>query len=173
MEPILETERLILRHVDPEADFEVWAECFADAEIMKYIGGKPMSRALAWRNMATVIGHLHIRGFSFLSVIEKSTGAWVGRVGPWNPESWPEPEIGWMIHRDHWRKGYAKEAGAACIEYAFHTLGWKRVIHTIQDGNIASVKTAEALGSKKLYSLNGIPAITDELCWAYGQDKPE
>jgi len=30
MTTILETPRLVLRHVDPEADFEVWADCFAD-----------------------------------------------------------------------------------------------------------------------------------------------
>lgn len=171
MKTILETERLVLRHVDAEADFEVWADCFADPETIKYLGGKVMNRALAWRNMATVMGHREIRGYSFFSVIEKSTGAWVGRVGPWNPEDWPEPEIGWTIHRDHWRKGYAKEAGRACVDYAFNTLGWKRVVHTIVDGNIASMKTAEALGSKRLYSIDGIPAITDELCWVYGQDK--
>lgn len=173
MNIILETDRLILRHVDPMVDFEAWAECFADAETMTFIGGGPgMNRALAWRHMATVIGHQQIRGYSFMSVIEKATGKWVGRVGPWNPEGWPEPEIGWTIHRDHWCKGYAKEAGTACVDYAFNVLGWSRVVHTIQDGNIASMKTAEALGSKRDYALKGIPAITEELCWVYSQEKP-
>ena len=68
----LETERLIIRHVDPERDFEAWADCFADKETMTFIGGGPgMSRAHAWRHMATVIGHLHIHGYSFMSVIER------------------------------------------------------------------------------------------------------
>ena len=168
----LETERLIIRHVDPERDFEAWADCFADKETMTFIGGGPgMNRAHAWRHMATVIGHLHIHGYSFMSVIEKATGSWVGRVGPWNPEGWPEPEIGWTIHRDHWRKGYAKEAGRACIDYVFKDLGWSRVIHTIQDGNVASMRTAEALGSSREYTLDGIPAITDEMCWVYAQNR--
>lgn len=172
MKPILETPRLILRDINPDLDFDAWADCFSDPQTMTYIGGGPgMNRAQAWRHMATVIGHKAIRGYSFFSVIEKQTGQWVGRVGPWNPEGWPEPEVGWTIHRNHWRKGYAQEAGKACIQHAFKTLGWDRVIHTIQDGNIGSIKTAESLGAVKLYALDGIPAITDEKCWVYGQDR--
>ena len=34
----LETERLIIRHVDPERDFEAWVDCFADKETMTFIG---------------------------------------------------------------------------------------------------------------------------------------
>jgi len=61
-ETVLETERLILRHVDPEADFEDWADCFGDKETMRGLGGGPgMSRAQAWRHMATVVGHQSIQ----------------------------------------------------------------------------------------------------------------
>ena len=55
MTTILETPRLVLRHVDPEADFEVWADCFSDKKTMAGLGGGPgMSRTQAWRHMATV-----------------------------------------------------------------------------------------------------------------------
>jgi hypothetical protein len=30
-----------------------------------------------------------MQGFAMLSVIEKATGRWVGRAGPWQPEGWP------------------------------------------------------------------------------------
>ena len=69
MNIILETERLILRHVDPELDFDAWADCFSDDKTMRFIGGKPMCRAAAWRHMAMVMGHQTIRGYSFYSVI--------------------------------------------------------------------------------------------------------
>ena len=154
MTPIIETDRLILRDIDMDEDFDAIAEMVADADTMRFLGGKPLSRAEAWRSTATLIGHRQIRGYGFMSVIEKATGAWVGRVGPWFPEGWPEPEIGWAIHPDHIRKGYAKEAGAACVGYVFHTLGWDRVIHMIAGGNIGSIKTAEAIGSNKMYHLD-------------------
>ena len=38
MSIVLETPRLILRHVDPAKDFEPWAECFADPEVMRGLG---------------------------------------------------------------------------------------------------------------------------------------
>ena len=171
MSIVLETPRLILRHVDPAKDFEAWAECFADPEVMRGLGGGPgMTRAQAWRHMATVIGHQSIHGYSFYSVIDKVSEDWVGRVGHWNPEGWPEPEVGWTIHQAHWQKGYATEAGRACIDYAFNVLGWPRVVHTISLDNEPSIRTAEALGSKLLYHVDNIPAISDDPHYVYGQD---
>ena len=174
MKTVLETPRLILREIDPIADFEPWAECFSDdKETMRGLGGGPgMSRAQAWRHMATVIGHQSIHGFSFYSVIEKASGKWVGRVGHWNPEGWPEPEVGWTIYKPFWRKGYATEAGRACRDDAFERLGWPRVVHTIAMDNAASIKTAEAIGSKLLYTVDKIPAISDDPHFVYGQDNP-
>lgn len=174
MKTVLETERLILRHVDPAADFEAWAECFGDPEVMAGLGGGPgMNRAQAWRHMATCIGHQSIHGYSFYSVIEKASGKWAGRVGHWNPEGWPEPEVGWTIHKPFWRKGYATESAQACTDYAFSSLGWPRVVHTIAMDNIASIKTAEALGSTRLYTIDNIPAISDDPHFVYGQDNPK
>ena len=171
MSIIVEPPRLILREVDPVADFESWAECFGDKETMRGLGGGPgMSRAQAWRHMATVIGHQAIHGYSFYSVIDKASAQWVGRVGHWNPEGWPEPEIGWTIHRSHWRKGYASEAAQACVDYARDVLGWTRTVHTIAMDNVASMKTAEKLGSKLLYSIDNIPAISDDPHYVFGQD---
>ena len=168
---ILEAPRLILREVDIEADLDMWADMMSDEDTVRFIGGKVMDRAESWRQMALCIGHQKVRGYSFWSVIEKASGKFIGRVGPWFPEGWPEPEIGWTIHRDYTRKGYAKEAGAACIDYCFDTLGWTRIIHVIAEGNIGSIKTAEAIGSKRLYKMDHLPPFGEVTCWAYGQEK--
>ena len=105
---IMETERLILREIDPAKDFEAWARTSADENTVRYLGVKPMNRAEAWRSMAMVMGHWAIRGFGFFSLESKATGEWVGRVGPWYPEGWPAPEIGWAISPDRstgqWRQ---------------------------------------------------------------------
>lgn len=169
---MIETERLILRQIDPERDLDGWARAMADEDIVRFIGGQTMNRAQAWRNMALVIGHWQIRGYGFFSLEDKRTGEWVGRVGPWNPAGWPEPEVGWVISPDHLRKGYALEAGAASIDYVFNTLGWKRVIHVILDGNRPSIGVAEKLGSRLLRTQEGLPAITDKRVFIYGQDRP-
>jgi RimJ/RimL family protein N-acetyltransferase len=166
----IETERLLLREIDPDRDFDPWAKTMEDEETVRYIGGKVLDRAETWRNMAGVIGHWQIRGYGFFSVENKETGEWVGRVGPWNPEGWPAPEIGWTIMREHWGKGYASEAARACLDFVRDVLGWESVIHVILDGNAASIGVAEKIGSQYLRTQEGLPAVTDGTIHIYGQD---
>jgi RimJ/RimL family protein N-acetyltransferase len=169
---IIETERLILREIDPERDFEGWAESMADENTVRYLGSKPMNRAQAWRSMAMMIGHWSIRGYGFFSLESKQTGEWVGRVGPWFPEGWPEPEVGWTITPHHLRKGYAFEAARASIDYAFNTLGWSRVIHVIMEGNEASIALAKKLGSSFDRSEQGLQGVTQQKVVIYAQNAP-
>ena len=168
----LETRRLLLRPIDPERDFEPWAAMMADERVVRFTGGVVMNRALAWRNMAMIIGHWKIRGYGFFSVEEKATGAWVGRVGPWYPEGWPEPEVGWSIAPEYWGRGFATEAGRASVDYAFSTLEWRRVVHVILKGNDQSVAVAKKLGSVLIESRKGLPGITDGEIEIYAQDAP-
>lgn len=144
----LETERLNLRPPRAE-DFDPWAAFIADEEAARHIGGV-QSRPVAWRSFASVIGAWHLQGFAFFSVIEKSSGQWVGRVGPWQPEGWPGTEVGWSIARAHWGKGYAPEAAAAATGWAFEQLGWDEVIHTIAPENLNSKAVAAKLGARLL-----------------------
>lgn len=165
----IETERLILREIDPERDFESWARTMADERTVRFMDGKVQDRALAWRNMATVIGHWKIRGYGSFSVESKETGEWLGRVGPWYPEGWPEPEIGWTISPDHWGKGYATEAARASLAYAFDTLAWKCAVHVILTGNQRSIAVAKKLGSTFIRLQQGLPGVTDQEVVIYGQ----
>jgi RimJ/RimL family protein N-acetyltransferase len=143
----IETDRLLLRPPRGE-DFEGWAAFMADEEAARWIGG-PMSRALAWRGFLTVVGAWEVQGFGMFSVVERATGQWVGRLGPWMPEGWPGPEVAWGIARDRWGRGYATEGSAAAIDWAFDALGWEEVIHAIDPENVASVRVAERLGSRR------------------------
>ncbi|MBU3077009.1 GNAT family N-acetyltransferase [Sphingomonas quercus] len=144
--PTLLTPRLLLRL--PEAgDFEPWAAFAADAETMRFLGGA-MSRTEAWRNICTVAGAWSIRGFGMFSVIERASGRWIGRIGPWQPVGWPGTEIGWGLARAFCGQGYALEAARATMDYAVDVLGWRHIIHTIDPDNAASIRLAERLGSR-------------------------
>ena len=144
----IETTRLLLRPIDADADFQGWAEMMADAETVKYLwSNAPLDAEKAWINIVFHIGHWQARGYGFFSVILKETGTWVGRIGPYNPHGWPEPEIGWAVHPAHTRRGYASEAAAACLPFVFETLGWDKVAHVIVEGNLGSIGVAERIGS--------------------------
>lgn len=167
----LETERLILRPPVAE-DFPHFVELMADEETARHIGGV-QTEAQVWRSVASLIGHWHMRGFGFFSVIEKESGQWLGRIGPWNPHQWPEPEVGWTIARPHWKKGYAKEAAIASIDFAFNELGWAKVVHVIAHENIASQGVAKSLGSKPLYEITELPAFGPVEAAVWGQTREE
>ena len=143
--PVLETSRLILRPPQFE-DFERWAEFAADPEAQRFLGGV-QPRSIAWRSMMTMAGSWALTGVAMFSVIEKASGRWVGRLGPWQPEGWPGTEVGWSLHPDAWGRGYASEGAAAAIDYAFEVLGWSEVIHCIDPQNLPSQRVAERLGS--------------------------
>ena len=142
----LDTPRLLLRSPRME-DFGPWAALMADAEASHFIGG-PQPRALAWRGLMLMAGAWHLQGFAMFSVIEKATGRWIGRLGPWYPEGCPGTEIGWGLVRDSWDRGYATEGASAAMDWAFRTLGWAEVIHCIAPDNGASQAVARKLGSR-------------------------
>jgi RimJ/RimL family protein N-acetyltransferase len=144
----LETSRLVLR-VPRADDLDPWAAMMADEEAARFIGGVA-PRATTWRGLMTMIGAWHAQGFAMFSVIEKASGRWVGRLGPWMPEGWPGPEVGWAIVRDCWGRGYATEGAEAATTWAFDHLGWDRVIHSIDPANVASQVVARKLGSRNL-----------------------
>ena len=143
--PTVETQRLILRL--PQAhDFDDYAELVGDDEAARYIGGH-LPRAAAWRKFLQMPGAWAIQGFAMFSVVEKSSGRWIGQLGPWHPEGWPGTEVGWAFKRSSWGRGYATEAGNAAIDWAFTRLGWDEVIHSIHPDNRASQLLAQRLGS--------------------------
>ena len=146
--PTLETERLILRPPAAE-DFDAWVAFGADPIASRFIGGQ-LSPAMVWRSMCTMAGAWTINGFGMFSVIERATGRWVGRLGPWMPYGWPGPEVGWGLARESWGKGYALEGSAAAIEWVFDELGWTEVIHAIDPANERSLNLARRLGSEFL-----------------------
>ena len=74
----------------------------------------------------------------------------MGRIGPLHPYDWPGREVGWSLHRDATGKGYAVEAAAATMDYAFDVLDWPDVIHCIDADNLGSEKVALRLGSTNL-----------------------
>ena len=142
----METERLVLR-MFRESDTDAYAEMVSDPEVMRFLG-KPMSRAEAWRNMAMMLGHWHLRGYGMWAVEEKASGEMVGRIGCWRPEGWPGLEVGWTLRRRFWGRGYATEAARASVAYAFEALDQTRVISLIAPENVNSIRVAERLGER-------------------------
>jgi RimJ/RimL family protein N-acetyltransferase len=139
------TERLQLRVFRPE-DFEAHARISADHEVMRYILPGPLTRVQAWRKMAEYVGHWQLRGYGIWSVIERSSGQHIGRIGFLNPEGGHGFEVGWGLAREAWGKGYALEGLRAALHHASTALHERHAVALIHPENARSIKIAERLG---------------------------
>ncbi len=169
--PVLQTERLTLRPIAME-DFPRWAEMMADPEAARFLGG-PQPAATAWRGFMTMAGAWSLTGVSMFSVIERGSGLWLGRIGPWRPEGWPGTEVGWGLHPEAQGKGYGVEAATAAIDYAFDVLGWTDVIHCIDPDNTPSQRLAERVGSKNLGPTRLPPPFHELTMERWGQSREQ
>jgi RimJ/RimL family protein N-acetyltransferase len=145
--PTLRTERLVLRAMRL-ADLDAVAAMSADAEVMRYIGpGDTLDRNGAWRSMAGLNGHWSLHGVGMWGIERASDGAFIGRAGLIDPPFWPDLELGWLLARDAWGHGYAREAAGAALAWTRRELAPQRLVSYIRPGNERSVKVALALGA--------------------------
>jgi RimJ/RimL family protein N-acetyltransferase len=145
----LETERLVLR-MFREEDFETYyARVGSDPDVMRHLGdGQPLTRTLAWRQIAMLLGHWRLRGYGIWAVEERATGELIGRIGLFNPEGWPGFELGWVLARAYWGRGYATEGARRALDHAFDDMGHDHVISLIHPANAASIRVAERIGER-------------------------
>jgi RimJ/RimL family protein N-acetyltransferase len=148
-----------------EDDFEQYAAIMSDAEVTRYLGeGRPLTRADAWRQMAMLLGHWELKGYGMWAVEEAATARLAGRIGFFNPEGWPGFELGWVLGREFWGRGFATEGARRALEFAFAELGRDHVISLIRPGNTASIRVAERLGER----LEGSAELFDRDALVYG-----
>ena len=145
--PHLETERLILR-AWRESDLEAFEAMMAEPQVARFLTAdrRPLDRAASWRTLAMFVGHWALKGYGMFVVEEKGSGAFVGRVGAWEPEGWYGFELGWGVATQFWGEGYAFEAARASGDWAFAAFAPERLVSLIHVDNTRSQALAQRLG---------------------------
>jgi RimJ/RimL family protein N-acetyltransferase len=119
----LTTSRLTLRpHTldDFDESFAMWS----DAEVIRYIGGRPFTREEVWARLLRYAGHWAMLGFGYWVVRDTQSGRFLGEVGfaDYQREIEPPldgtPEIGWALDPSVHGRGYATEAVRAALAWA-------------------------------------------------------
>jgi len=105
------------------------------------------------------------RGHGIFAVLDRVSGAFLGRVGL---KYWPqfdETELGWVLRRDAWGRGYATEAARACRDWGFEARELPSVTAMTHPENEASVRLARRLGMSPLREdvLLGKPVVVFSL----------
>lgn len=138
----METKRLILREMTHD-DFEALYAVLADSDIMEHYP-YTFDEARVRRWIAKNIERYQQDGFGLWAVVLKQTGEMIGDCGITMQKIHGQmlPEIGYHIRKDQQRKGYASEAAAACIRYAFENCDFPAVYSYMKYTNIPSQRTA-------------------------------
>lgn len=149
---MVETSRLVLRPLRMSDRDDLLAYHSSDA-VVRYIPWEKrdhksvcqaisvyqqMSTSLTTQDDSIVLGwglkpHDQVIGQSNMTLISEALGI---------------ADLGWVTNPSFWRQGYALEASAALLSFAFRELGLQRVISNIDQRNSASARLAEQLGMR-------------------------
>ena len=139
---MIETERLYLRNWKA-GDAEEFERHTNTPAVMRWLGGVKSPEFIHQVIDERLMGFQEERGFTFWAVERKEDGALLGFCGLKIADDAGSPvegeyEIGWRLREDAWGQGYAKEAAAASLDYAFATLGAEQVVALTVEGNTPS-----------------------------------
>lgn len=145
---ILRSERLIFRELNDD-DFDDLYAILGDEQTMyAYEHAFDVNEAREWllRQRQRYLND----GFGLWAAL--SGGRFVGNMGI-TLQQWGDrtvPEIGYLLKRNEWHRGYAAEGAAALKRYAFDVLGFSEIFSIIRPSNLPSVKVAQRNGMVKV-----------------------
>jgi ribosomal-protein-alanine N-acetyltransferase len=144
----IETPRLLLRPWR-EDDLDEVARLWADPVVVRYTWRQPPTRERVVVEADRILKSWSEHGLGPWAVIEKTTGSWIGKLGPELLEDWPgeyKIEVGWILHQAWWGQGLATEGAIASIHYAFEELNLEEVISVTVPDNSASRRVMKKAG---------------------------
>ena len=169
----IETERLTLRRfiMDDFAAVHSYVSC---AENVAYMVWEPNSeeQTYAFINMAiSKAEECPCLNYQYAAVLKES-GKLIGACNL--ALSGDEAEIGWILHRDFWKRGFGAEMGKRLLEFGFDTLQLHRILAHCDAENEASYRVMEKIGMRRegLFiearpaNKNSTAKYSDELAYA-------
>lgn len=158
---ILETPRLRLRELVPD-DLDFVAAMLADPDVNRYYE-RQFTRAESEAFLNRQLSRYERDGHGLWLVTDRATGEPMGTIGL----AWQEvederlPEVGWLLHRPFWGRGYATEAAVASRDAAFDRWGRAFVVSLIRPVNLRSQRVAQRIGMKpgRLVQFHGFEHI--------------
>lgn len=143
---LFETPRLLLREKTVE-DAPFFLELNSDPEVTRYTGDHAFKNLTEAEDIVRyVIAQYKKNGYGRWLVCLKENNEPLGWCGLKYHDDDGDTDLGYRFLQKHWGKGYATEAGRACLHYGFRQLGLKRIIGRTNTANIASVQVLKKLG---------------------------
>lgn len=147
---ILETQRLLLRHLEP-TDLQALFALYRDPEVRRYFPEGTLTLEQTKEELEWFLGgHPEHPNLGLWATVDKESGAFIGRCGllPWSIDERFEVELAYLIDKRRWGQGLGTEAALGIVDYARTVLALPRLICVIVPGNEASVSVATTVGMR-------------------------
>ena len=131
------TARLTLRSARPD-DLEAMHAVLSDPRATRWWSTPPhdsLEQTAAWLDSMIANGPDHP------DFVIELDGLVIGKAGFWRL-----PEVGYILHPDHWGQGLAGEAVAAAIDHVFAARDLDDLTADVDPDNAASIRLLERLG---------------------------
>lgn len=146
------TERLFIRPVQL-TDAEALFGFRSDPECAEFMSSIPLNVAEMRERIQKTASEINQSGTWFQFVIfEKDERSVVGDIGLHflaSDTQNKQVELGYILHKKYWGKGYATEALMPIVDYLVYTLDKHRLVANIDPSNYPSIRLVEKLGFRK------------------------
>jgi RimJ/RimL family protein N-acetyltransferase len=166
----IETPRLRLRPFAAD-DLDALYAIQSRADVARYLYWNPRSReevgeVLMARARQATIG---IEGDTLVLAIERrDSGTVIGDVNlSWRSAAHRQGEFGFVLHPDHWGRGYGREAASEMLRLGFEELGLHRIIGRCDARNDASARLMQRLGMRHEAHFRQNEFVKGEWCDEY------
>jgi len=149
---IFTSERLGFRNWDL-LDLDNLFEINSNNNVMQYFPSK-----LTLKDSKDFIIRMHEmhtnEGFCYFAVEIIKTKEFIGFIGlakqTYNIDFNPSIDIGWRLHPNYWKKGFAREGAKACLHFAFNQLNISEIVSVAPLINIPSITVMKKIGMQKV-----------------------
>ncbi len=145
---IISTPRLSLRSPVRSDINALHERVFSDAEVMRFVlDGAPFTQDRTNEFFASAFDH-NSTGLKLGVLVEKASSEIIGFSGlmACRVLGENEHEIGFVLSRSAWGKGYAAEIGHGQLKYGFGVVGCARLLAQVAPENAHSIAALEKIG---------------------------
>ena len=156
----LTTERLVLQPLT-ESDAPLFHQINTDPFVRRFLWDDEVIPAVASRDIIfTSQRHFDDSNWGLWKVLDKAARHFLGYAGLWCFFDEPQPQLLYALRPQFTGRGYAQEAAAAVIGYAFNSLNFEDLVASMDAPNTASVRVCERLGMQKVEERRTGEAVT-------------
>ena len=139
------TERLLMPSLSGQHT-EALAAVYADPDVARHLGEATLDAEGTAAQVARIEAIWRVHGFGQSTLLDRGTGALLGRAGlhPW--PQWDEVELGFVLARHAQGRGLATEAARAWLHVASGELGLHRLTAVVHPDNAPSRALVTRLG---------------------------